>query len=227
MENKSLLKRVVIDLCVVVAAALLIVGSLVGYAWIKGRPQRAESRKQAEALLADLTAQRNGLIALGEVNLDPSKLTLADLQQNLHKPSKRMPGSQNTTRLGWACGQEQCSIWASFLVPSGQEISPNLVPAALVVMSPPFGDFHNVSFGGVHLGDKVEAMRELCLKRGYGRQIGYNRISWNNDWNVVWGEVHGKVFFLTFYNEKMMKSVGAQGDGNRADLVSIHKGDAK
>lgn len=229
MRIKSLLKRVVIDLGVVLAVALLIVGSLAGYAWIKERPQRAESRKQAEAFLADLTVQRNGLIALGEVNLDPSNLTLAKLQQDLHQPSMKKAGSQNTTRLGWACGQTQCSIWASFLVPFGQEIPPNLIPAALIVMSPSLedADFHNVAVGGVHLVDKVEEIREICGKRGFGVQIGYHRISWNEDWNLVWGEVNGRVGLLTFLNEKMLKNAEAHLDRNHPELVSTRKGDAK
>jgi hypothetical protein len=198
-------KRIVIYiLCFFVAVVVLL-----GYFWLKERQIRAETARDLNAFFADELAKKNALESLGDIELNPPDLSLGKLEEKLHQPSKRKPGSQNTTRLGWACGQEQCSIWASFLVPFGQEISPNLVPAALVVMSPPFGDFHNVSFGGVHLGDKVEAMMELCLKRGYGRQIGSNRMSWNKDWNVAWGEVHGKVFFLTFYNEKMMKNVGA------------------
>ena len=227
MEIKSLFKRVVIDLVVVLAAALLIIGSLAGYVWIKERPQRAESRKRAETILADVTAQRNGLIALGEVNLDPSNLTLADLQQKLHQPSMKKAGSQNTTRLGWACGQAQCSIWAFFLVPFGQEISPDLNPAALIVMSPPFGDFHNVAVGGVHLGDTVEELVKTCQKRGYGLRSGYHRISWNEDWNLVWGDVNGKIGLMTFLNEKMLKDAEVHGNGNHSDLVSIRMGDAK
>jgi hypothetical protein len=227
MRINSLFKRVAIDLGVVLAAALLIVGCIVGYAWIKERPQRAESRKHAEAFLADLTAQRNGLIALGEVNLDPTNLTLANLQQYLHQPPMKKAGSQSKTRLGWACGQAQCSIWAFFLVPFGQEIPPNVTPAVLMVMSPPFGDFHNVSVGGVHLGDRVEGIREIRQKRGYGRPIGYNRMSWSKDWSFGWGEVNGKVVSLTLLNEEMMKTVEAGGDGNHTGLVSTRKGDAK
>jgi hypothetical protein len=227
MEIKFLFKRVVIGLCVVLAAALLIVGSISGYLWIKERPQREEMRRDSEAFLADLTARRNGLLALGEVNLDPSSLTLAELQQKLHQQSMKKDGSQNSTRLGWACGHESCAIWASFLVPFGQEISSNLVPAALVVMSPPFGDFHNVSFGGVQLGAKVEEMEENCRKRGYGRQNAYHQMSWNKDWNVVWGEVNGKVVSLIFLNEVILKKAEAERDRNRSDQVDVHKEAAK
>jgi len=102
-----------------------------------------------------------------------------------------------------------------------------VTPAALMVMSPPFGDFHNVSVGGIHLGDRVEGIREICQKRGYGRQIGYNRMSWSHDWNLVWGEVDGKVLSLIFLNEEILKNVEAQGDGNHSGLVSIRKGDVK
>ena len=102
-----------------------------------------------------------------------------------------------------------------------------MAPVALMVMSPPFGDFHKVAIGGVHLGDRVEGIKEICKKRGYGQENGYNRVSWSKDWNLVWEEVHGKVIILTFTNERMMKNVGAQGDTNRPDLVNIRKGDAK
>ncbi len=227
MRTKSLFERVVIDLCVVVAAALLILGSIVGYAWIKERPRRAESRKQTEALLADSTAQRNGLIALGEVNLDPSNLTLADLQQKLHQPAFKQPGPQNTTNFGWACGVRRCAVRASFLVPFGKEIPPDMTPVALMVTSPLLGDFHNVALGGVHLGDKVEMLREICQKRGYGRQIGYNRVSWGEEWGLMWVEVHGKIIVLVLTDENMMKNFKAQGDGNVSGLTSIRKGDAK
>jgi hypothetical protein len=227
MRTKSLFERVVIDLTVVLAAAVLIVGSIVGYAWIKERPQREEMRRHSESFWADLTAQRNGLFALGEVNLDPSNLTLADLQQKLHQPSVKKAGAHNSTQLGWACGQEQCSIWAFFHVPFGQEISPNLIPAAVMVNPPAYGDFHNVSFGGVQLGAKVEEMEEICQKRGYGRQIAYHKMSWNKDWNVVWGEVNGKVVFLTFLNEEILKKTEAERDRNRSDQVIVRKGDTK
>ncbi len=193
-------KRVVIYvLCFFVAMVVLL-----AYFWLEERQIRAETARDLKAFFADELAQKNALESLGDIDLNPSDLSLGKLEEKLHQPSRRKPGSQTTTRLGWACGQEQCSIWASFPVPYGQEISPDLVPAALVVMSPSFGDFHNVSFGGVRLGAKVEELKESCRKRGYGRQIGSNRISWNKDWNVVWGEVHGKVFLLTFYNEKLM-----------------------
>lgn len=227
MRIESLLKRVAIDLGVVLAAALLIVGCLAGDVWIRERPRTAESRRQAEAFLADLAAQRDGLIALGEVNLDPSNLTLADLQQKLHQTGKRQAGPRNTTTVGWACGEKRCAISASFLVPFGQEIPPNMAPVTLMLMSPLLGDFRNVSLGGVYLGDKVEEVRGICQKHGYGQEIGYNRVSWSKNWNLVWAEVHGKVFVMTLYNETMMKTVEARGDGDHTDLVSIRKGDAK
>jgi hypothetical protein len=86
-------------------------------------------------------------------------------------------------------------IWASFLVSFGQEIPWS---AALVVSEPLFPGSYHLSIGGVHLGDKVEELEKICRKRGYGLQIGYHRVSWNEDWNLVWGEVNGKIGLITF-----------------------------
>jgi len=212
MQIKDLLRRVVVDLGIVMAVVLLVGGSIVGYVWVKEGPQRAESRKQAEAFLRDLTAEIAGLNALGDVNLEPPNVTLADLEQKLHQPVLRVAGAQNTTKLGWACGGKECAIFASFIVPFGQEIPPTMVPAGLLMIDPAFAKVKNVGVGGIHLGETSEDV-ETHLR---GRKIDYSRgkkqFAWDKDWNVVWVESNGKVLFLSLANEKMMGKAKASGD---------------
>jgi hypothetical protein len=215
MRITHLVKRVVIDLGVVLATVLLVVGSIAGYVWVKEGPQRAEAKKQFEAMLGDETAEANALAALGDVNLDPPTLTLAVLEQTLHphQQASKPYGPQNYTTLGWACGGKSCAIAASFLVPFGQEIPPSTVPGALRVRRPRFGAVHNVNvaIGGVHLGESVEEMKEFCQKRGYGQETGSHRMTWNKDWSLGWGDWDGKVSILSFANDKMIQSAKAGG----------------
>lgn len=202
-----MLKRIVIDLSVVLAFIFLVVGSVLAYAWIKERPERAKRRAEAEAFLADLTGQKNALVALGDVELDPSKLTLAILEQklHLHQQAIRPHGPQNTTTLGWVCGNEHCAIYATFVVPFGWEIPSTMIPARVFAMAPLLANGHNVAVGGVHLGEPVEKMKEFCQKRGYGLEAGFQRITWDKDWTLMWSaDTNGKIRVLLFANNRMM-----------------------
>jgi len=190
---------------------LSIVFIVVGYFWLKERPERLKTARELEAFLAEETAQKTALESLGNVNLDLSDLSLARLEQKLHQPHLRKPGAQNTTGLGWACGVQRCAIWMSFLVPFGHEIAPTTTPAALVVTSPLFVDSH-VEVGGVHVGESVEEMKKFCEQHGYGVPVGKNRISWDKDWSLLWADRDGKISFLLFANEKMVRDTGARGD---------------
>jgi hypothetical protein len=200
---------------------------ILGYFWFKNRQIRAEMEKDSGAFFAEENAQKNSLESLGDVDLNPSDMSLEKLEERLHQPAIRKAGAGNTTRLGWACGQERCAIWTSFVVPFDKEIPLSAAPTALVVTDPLLADFRRLAIGGVHLGDKTEKIRDICQKRGYGLQIGYNRISWSKDWNLVWGEVNGKVSLLAFFNEKMLKNTETHGDGNHSDPISIRKGNGK
>jgi len=228
MRIRDLMKRVAIDLGIVLAVVLLVGGSIVGYVWVKEGPQRAEARRQAEAFLAEEVAQRNSMENLGDLDVEPSDLNLEKLEQNLHQPTLRQPEArQKATKLGWACGKERCAIWVSFLVPFGQEIPATEPPAALMVSAPLFKYPRHLAIGGVYLGETGEEMKESCRKRGFGLETGYHRISWNKDWKLVWGESNGKVSLLMFINERMIKDAEARGDLNPSAPVGATKRDAK
>lgn len=192
---------------------------VLGYFWLKERPERTKARRELEAFLAEETAQKTALESLGDVNLDLSDMSLARLEQKLHSPPLRLPEAQNTTRLGWACGGQRCAIWMSFLVPFGQEIPPTVTPAALVVTDPLFADLDHVVVGGTHVGETVEEMKKFCRQRGYGLPLGKNRISWDKDWSLLW------ISLLSFANEKMIRDNEDRGALNSTGTVG--KGMAK
>jgi len=206
-----MLKRIAIY-CIGVLSIVFIV---LGYFWFKEQPERAKAAR----FLAEETAQKTALESLGDVNLDLSDLSLARLEQKLHAPPVKLPGAQNTTRLGWACGGQRCAIWMSFLVPFGQQIAPTVTPAALVVTDPFFADFDHVVVGGAHVGETVEEMKKFCRQHGYGLPMGKNRISWDKDWSLVWVDTNGKISLLVFANEKMIKDSAARGDVNSTGAV--------
>jgi|SRR6266404_2402592 hypothetical protein len=218
-----MLKRIAIY-CI---ACLSVVFLVLGYFWLKEWPERAKASSELKAFLAEETAQKTALESLGDVSLDLSDLSLARLEQKLHSPPLRLPGAQNTTRLGWACGGQRCAIWMSFLVPFGQDIAPTATPAALVVTHPLFADFNHVVVGGAYVGETVEEMKKFCKQRGYGLPVGKNRISWDKDWSLVWVDTNGKISLLVFANEKMIRDTAARGDGNSTDAVGVRKRMAK
>jgi len=59
------LKRILIDVLVTLAAIALLSSSVAGYFWLKDAPERAQHRKEAEELIAGLVAQKKALDALG------------------------------------------------------------------------------------------------------------------------------------------------------------------
>jgi len=214
-----MLKRIAIY-CV---GFLSIVFIVLGYFWFKEQPERAKAARKLEAFLAEETAQKTALESLGNVNLDLSDLSLAKLEQKLHQPPLRQPGAQDTTGLGWACGVQRCAIWMSFLVPFGQEIPPTATPVALVVTDPLLADFDHVVVGGAYVGETVEEMKKFCQQRGYGVPVGKNRISWDRDWSLLWTDRNGKISFLSFANERMMRDIGAGGENSTGALAGMAK----
>ena len=91
-----------------------------------------------------IVARMTELLALDKVDLSPSDLTLAALEERLRGPVLKRSGDFRTTRLGGVCGKERCAIWATFLVPFGQDIPSNAVPAGLTIKSPGPGLFPNI-----------------------------------------------------------------------------------
>jgi hypothetical protein len=177
-----------------------------GYFSFESWKFRQEVLEELGPTLADEQEQKNALLALGEVDLNPSGLTLATLEQKLKKSVLKRPGDFNTTRLGWACGKERCAIWATFLVPIGQDIPPNATPVGLTIKSPAAGAFPNISIGEFHLGDSDKKLVELSKGAvGAGSTTLFHPFSWDKDWNAAWPSLDGRVFEFVFANRTLQR----------------------
>jgi hypothetical protein len=197
------LKRIVIDLCVVTAFVLLVVGSIVGYVWLKDRPERAKRRAEAQEFIREEEAVYHGLESLGEIDLQPNQLTLADLEQRFHQPGLTQAGAEHSTRIGWACGKKRCALSFSFLIPTGQEVPPQASPAGILVSA---SSSHKVAIGGVRIGEPVEEMKEYCRTRGFGTETGFHRMTWDKDWVLMWGDWKDKVTFFSLVNQRQLNN---------------------
>src|SRR6266699_1972050 len=149
-----MLKRLSTYIAILLGLACMIFG----YVSFENWRFRQAALKELGPILADEQEQKNELLALGEVDLNPSDLTLATLEQRLKRAVLKRSGDFNSTRLGGACGKERCAIWATFLVPLGQDIQPDAAPASLIIKSPALGDFPP---GGI----RPEARRALEGRR--------------------------------------------------------------
>jgi hypothetical protein len=68
-------------------AILLGIGFLyLGYNWFETQRWKTELQRDFGPRRADELAQRNALLVLGDVDLNPSNLTFSVLQQELHEP---------------------------------------------------------------------------------------------------------------------------------------------
>jgi hypothetical protein len=168
---------------------------------------RQATLRELEPFLSDEQEQSNKISALGKVDLNPSGLTLAALEQRLNKPSRKLPGDFNTTRLGWICGKERCAIWATFLTPPDQDIPADACPAGLIISSPGLGEFPNVTIGEFHLGQSARKLEQLSRGDAATSRKPFHRISWDGDWTATWGGVDGKVFILVFANETLQHTL--------------------
>jgi hypothetical protein len=199
-----MVKRILIY-CLVLAAAYVLVA---GYSWFRTRQSTERMRKEMDAMLADETTERDALATLGNLNLEPNHLTLAEIEDKLHQPGLRQSGTNSTTSFGWACGKDHCAIWASFLVPFGQEVPPTQPVTALIVNAPGFRPFRSMGVGGIYLGEPIEEMQNTCRKRGCV-PLEKNRMRWNEDWNFVWANTGGKISWLVFQNEQAIRKAKA------------------
>lgn len=154
-------------------------------------------------MLSNDVDQKNALLALGNVDLNPSYLNFAELERKLGNPVQRKSGDFDSTRLGWACGKERCAILASFLVPFGHDIPPETVPAGFIIMGPASGDFPNISVRDIHLGESDQKLAALSQASADGNPKPFRRISWDKDWTLAWGSLDGKVFALVFANDTL------------------------
>ena len=198
IRRRGALKRTALSLLVVLAAY----AGVWGYFQWKAQKVRAEVEKKLEPLFKE----SDELAKLGDVDLDPRNLTLAQLEERFQRPAQKLAGAKNTTKLGWLCGGEQCAIWASFLVPYGQEVPSTAAPVLLLVNSPFMQPPHHLAVGGIYLGETGEDIKKFCQTRGYGLEMGKNRISWDKDWSVAWAERDDKISLIVFANEKALRS---------------------
>ncbi len=201
-----MLKRLSTYIAILLGLAFMIFG----YVWLENWKFRQETLKELGPILADEQEQKNELLALGEVDLNPSDLTLATLEQRLKRAVLKQSGDFNSTRLGWACGKERCAIWATFLVPLGQDIAPNAAPTGLVIKSPALGDFPNIRIGEIRLGQSDQKLVELWKGGGAGSRKLFHRISWDKDWTAAWAGLDGKVFELVFANDTLLNRFASQ-----------------
>ncbi len=172
---------------------------------------RQATLRELEPFLSDEQEQTTKMSALGKVDLNPSDLTLAGLEQRLNKPSRKLPGDFNTTRLGWICGKERCGIWATFLTPPSQNIPTDARPAGLIVSSPGLGEFPNVTIGELHLGQAAVQVEQFSRGAASTSRKPFRRISWDADWIAAWAGVDGQVFILIFANETLQHTLTNSG----------------
>lgn len=201
-----MLKRLGICIAILLGIAFIISG----YFRFEDWKLRQEVLKEIGPILADEEEQKNQLSALGEVDLDPSDLTLATLEQRLNTPVQKQPGDFNTTRLGWACVKERCAIWATFLVPVRQNIPPDTVPAGLIIKSPALCDFPNIRIGEIRLGESDQKLVERFKGGGSGSRKVFRRVSWDKDWSAAWAGLDGKVFEMVFSNDTLLRRLEIQ-----------------
>jgi hypothetical protein len=182
------------------------IGSLyLGYIWLEGQRWKTELQRDFGPRQADELAQRNALLALGDVDLNPSNLNFAVLLQKLNEPGWKHSGDFNSTRLGWACVNERCAILATFFVPFGQEIPATMTPAGITISSPSFGDFHNIKVGEVYLGESDEQLANLDQYHRPRPPRKFRVVSWDRDWDAAWTGFNHKVHILVFSNQTLQR----------------------
>lgn len=203
------LPRIIKRVLFYVGTVLLLAVAVYGYQWFKFRPTRIAAQKQVDEYIS----QHKALESFGDFELDASNLTFAKLEERLQKPSMRFGSAKTSSRAGWACGQQDCLIWAWFKVPPGEEIPANEVPLALMVSDnwgSLFGSNQHVSISGVYLRESDQQLRDFCKKRGFGVEKGPNQITWDQDWNLIWTSVEGKTSFLYFLNEPRLRKAALE-----------------
>jgi hypothetical protein len=176
-------------------------GVLYAYSW----RQHQQAAEQGRKVLADLAGKYEALDSFGDIDLDPSGLTLARLEERFHQPARTLRGAQNTVTIGWACMSEQCAIWVSFLAPPDRKLDPGAVPVALGIHDSRQIRPHRIAGGGIHLGEPIEDAKQFCKKRGYGVELGLSQITWDKHWKIVYAGTGGKVDLLVFANQDLMK----------------------
>jgi len=75
-------KRICADILAIAGIALAFLGVLYAYSWHRDQQAAEQGRK----LLADLTGRYEALDSFGDIDLDPSNLTLAKLEERFRQP---------------------------------------------------------------------------------------------------------------------------------------------
>lgn len=118
-----MIKRIFIYL----GSVLILAGVFFAYQWFRLRQVRIAAQREVDKYVA----QHKTLESFGDLELDTATLTFAKLEERLQNPSMRLASPGNISRLGWACKEQDCLIWAWFAVPVGGVIAANEVPVAL------------------------------------------------------------------------------------------------
>ena len=199
---------------------LLLVGLVYGYSWREHRKAAGQGRK----LLADLAGKYEALDSLGDIDLDPSGLTQAKLEERFRQPAGTLPGAKNTTRVGWACAGKECAIWISFLASPDRKPDPEAVPVALGIFDSRQIRPHRLAIGEIYLGEPMEDAKQFCKKRGYGVELGRNQVTWDKHGKAIGTGTGAKVdFFGVCKSRPDERSVEAvelpSGDRGRTELL--------
>ena len=189
-----MLKRIAITLGIVLGVVLL----GFGYLWLRDLQAHRQMRKEAETLVGGLTAQADELRALGDVNIEPTNLSYAQLKRQLGEPSLKKNGRLNTTLIGWGCAEEHCAIFAAFQVPFGQEIPESTRPISITMLAPFSSTQSHLGIDNVYLGEKMDEIAARFQGKNIDRTHGRNRVALAKDWNLTWsGDAKASLLLLS------------------------------
>jgi hypothetical protein len=135
---------------VAIIALVLAVVVFIGLPWYREVQRSRELAKQALLTIHQEIEEKEKLMALGNINVDLSGLTLERLNSLLQQQAHRLDSNTSSTRLGWACGGELCAIQAAFPLPAGRDIPLSAAPMLVVVSGVGFGRSFSGSVGGIH-----------------------------------------------------------------------------
>lgn len=197
----------------IVAAAVF-----AGTFWYKGIQKKREQERQARQMIRQDIEEKARLASLGDISIDPSGLTLGKLNDILRQPAHKLTSAATSTRLGWACGGELCAVEAAFPIPPGRDVPSSAAPMLLSASGVGFGKPFQGSIGGIHLGDPVDVVLNVCRQHGYEVKKEPHRISWDKDWEVAWTESdHHTVSSLFFLNRTVLNVMRADLKGHRVE----------
>ena len=198
-----MLMRLAIDLGIFAVLVLLVGAAIMLYS-VKYSPEIEKGRRHTREFVAEMSAQDQSLAAQGRIDLEPQDMTLASLQAKLHAPGLRKAASQTSTSLGWACGQNDCAVWATFPVPFGQEVPPDAIPENVRVIPPP-GKDHNITVFGIRLGESKEEVDSNLQRKGIAHVSEQGLIRYDEDWSLDLVGIHGEVDAVGLRNEALFR----------------------